>query len=140
MQCVDVNVLVSALRADAPHHDAAYGWLDRAQRGSETVAILVDVAAAAIRVLTNARIWPNPSRPRDVLAALDDLFVSPAVSLIEPPTGRWATFEALASSMDLSGNDIPDALLAASSMTLDADLVTFDRGFDRFEGLRVARP
>jgi toxin-antitoxin system PIN domain toxin len=137
MLCVDVNVLVTALRSDAAQHGAAHDWLDAAQSGDEPACVLTEVAAATVRVLTNPRIWATPSRGEDVLAAIDDLCAGPAFSLVDAPPSRWPRFASLVTSMGLRGNDIPDALLAASSLEMDAVLVTFDRGFLRFPELRV---
>jgi len=33
--------------------------------------------------------------------------------------------------------DVPDALLAAQARAMDAELITFDRGFRDYPGLRV---
>jgi len=138
MLCVDVNVLVSAFRAGSLHHGPAYGWLDAAQRGSEPVVVLAEVAAAATRVLTNPQIWPSPSDPAEVLQAIEDLLASPVVSLMEAPGHRWPIFTELVTGQQLRGNDIPDALLAASVLALGATLVSFDRGFTRFTALELA--
>ena len=137
MLCVDVNVLVCAFRADAAHHAAAVTWLDGAQRGSEPLVILPEVAAGMLRVISNPRIWPEPSPSHEAMTALDDLLASPVVTVREAPSGRWPRFVSLVSSLQLSGNDVPDALLAAAAMELGATFVTFDRGFGRFEGLRL---
>ncbi|MGH8592092.1 MAG: PIN domain-containing protein [Gammaproteobacteria bacterium] len=40
----------------------------------------------------------------------------------------------------LRGNDINDAYLAALALEHDAVLVTADRGFARFSGLRILDP
>ena len=138
MLCVDVNVLVSAFRAGSPHHGPAYGWLDAAQRGPEPVIVFAEVVAAATRILTNPQIWPSPSDPEEVLQAIEDLLASPVVSLMEAPPRRWPIFTELVTGQQLRGNDIPDALLAASVLALGAALVTFDRGFTRFAALELA--
>ena len=39
MQSPDVNVLVSAFRTDATHHERCRGWLDGAVAGREALAI-----------------------------------------------------------------------------------------------------
>jgi predicted nucleic acid-binding protein len=40
----------------------------------------------------------------------------------------------------IKGPDITDAYLAAFAIENDATFVTFDRGFTRFQGLRVLEP
>ena len=46
----------------------------------------------------------------------------------------------LCAKLKLRGNDINDAFLAALSMEYGATLVTADRGFSRFSGVRVVNP
>lgn len=137
MRCVDVNVIVSALRVDAPNHARALAWLEGAQRESESTVILTEVAASSLRILTDRRIWAQPSQAADVVDALTDLAAAPPIRLIDAPSGRWDRFTRLVVSMGLSGTDVPDALLAASAEELGAVLVTFDRGFARFEEIAV---
>ena len=52
-----------------------------------------------------------------------------------PSARRWSLLERWVSTLDLRGNDLPDALLAATAQDLGARLATFDRGFRRFAGL-----
>ena len=137
MLCPDVNVLVLAFRADTSHHQQAHTWLDAAQRGSEPVVVLAEVAAAVVRILTNPRAWAHPSTSTEVLACIDDLVTSPCVVLAEGPVGRWPRFAEMLKSGDFSGNDVPDVFLAAAAIDLGATLVTFDRGFSRFDGLAL---
>lgn len=137
MRCVDVNVIVSALRVDAPHHARALAWLEAAQRESEPTVILAEVAASSVRILTDRRIWAQPSGAADVVDALADLAAAPPIRLVDAPSGRWDRFTHLVVSMGLSGSDVPDALLAAAAQELGAVLVTFDRGFARFKEIAV---
>jgi predicted nucleic acid-binding protein len=46
----------------------------------------------------------------------------------------------LVTSQRLRGSDVPDAYLASVAMEQGATMVTLDRGFRRFEGLRVLDP
>ena len=140
MLCVDVNVLVDAFRADAPHHVAARDWLDAAQRGDDLVVVLPEVIASAMRILTNPRVWVNPGAIDDVVASIDDLAVAKAVVIHEPGPRRWEIFRELLSEHQLHAGDLQDGLLAAAALELGATFVTSDRGFSRFRGLRVLQP
>ena len=53
---------------------------------------------------------------------------------------RWQQFATLVDDLGLRANDVPDALLAATALSLGARLATFDRGFRRFAGLQVLEP
>jgi predicted nucleic acid-binding protein len=49
-------------------------------------------------------------------------------------------FREIVLASGISGPDITDAYLAAFALENDATFVTFDRGFQRFTGLRVFVP
>ena len=140
MLCVDVNVLVNAFRQDAKNHEASRDWLDSAQRGDDLVLLLPEVIASAMRILTNARIWVNPSTIDDVLASIDDLYVSSSLVIHEPGPRRWDIFQSLLREHRLQAGDVQDGLLAAAVLELDATFVTSDRDFSRFRELRLVHP
>jgi hypothetical protein len=49
-------------------------------------------------------------------------------------------FSAYVQELRLTGNDVPDAYLAALAVDHEATLVSLDRGFRRFPGLRLLDP
>ena len=53
---------------------------------------------------------------------------------------HWPNFRGLVEQHGLRGNDIPDAYLAALALEQGATWVTTDRGFARYEGLRLLDP
>ena len=57
MQIVDANVLLYAVNRDAPHHEGARQWLDRALAGSQTVGFAW-VADAGCRPRTHSNERP----------------------------------------------------------------------------------
>jgi toxin-antitoxin system PIN domain toxin len=140
MLCVDVNVLVYAMRDDAEQHDEFRGWLSAACLGPESVGVPAAVLAGTIRVGTNPRIWQHASTPTEALDFVDSLLLQPAVRVL-PTAGRtWDICRGLIREIDARGNDIGDALIAASAIEYGAALATRDRGFARFPGLRVVDP
>jgi predicted nucleic acid-binding protein len=52
----------------------------------------------------------------------------------------WPIFVDLVRRTEARGNGIPDSWLAAQALELGATMVTADRGFARFPGLRVRHP
>ncbi len=55
MVLLDVNVLVTAMRADAPRHAAMKEYLERLRRAPEPFGVSELVLSAALRVLTHPR-------------------------------------------------------------------------------------
>ena len=136
----DVNVLVYAARDDVPDCARYREWLERALLGPEPVAIASPVLAGFLRVVTNPRIFARPSSLDDALRFVDAVLAAPA-AVVPALSGRLAG--ALAEVCRLAGataDRVPDAYLAAIALDLDAELVTADRGFARFQGLRWRHP
>ncbi|MGH8237623.1 MAG: TA system VapC family ribonuclease toxin [Steroidobacteraceae bacterium] len=132
----DINVLVAASRADHPHYTIAREWLEEAIEACESgssIEVLPMVAAGFLRLVTNARVFPNPSPTKEALAFLDVLLAVPGVEM--PESGReWPTLRRLCLDGKLAGNAIPDAWIAAAVKVMNGRLVTFDRGFTRLLG------
>ena len=61
----------------------------------------------------------------------------PTTESTRPGAAAWSHFATLVTALELRGNDITDASLAAQAIQLDAHFVTFDRGFQRFPGLHL---
>lgn len=129
----DINLIVAASRADHVHHRIAITWLNEAIAACESggsIEILPIVAAAFLRLVTNIKVFRNPSPIRDAVAFMDALLATPGVEM--PEIGReWAMLRNLCREGRFSGNDIPDVWIAAAVKTLHGHLVTFDRGFRR---------
>jgi uncharacterized protein len=140
MLLLDVNVCVYAFRAESRGHAELKGWLEQALSGPEPVGLPEQVLAAVIRLVTNHRIYGDPSTPAEALSFCDALLDAPAAMRVRPGERHWAIFHDLVSQHGLRGNAIPDAYLAALALEQGATWVTNDRGFARYEGLRLLDP
>lgn len=140
MILLDVNVILYALRREFPQHAVATEWLTAQLAGPEGIVVPDGVLASATRLLTHHRVLSTPLTPTAALAALSVIRSAPAV--VHPPrlSTRWDHFHRFVDDLGLRANDIPDALLAATAMSLGARLATFDRGFRRFPGLQLIEP
>ncbi len=137
MQSPDVNVLVSAFREDATHHDRCRGWLLAAVSGREQVGLSELVLSGALRVLTHPRVF-HPATPNEAATAfLDALLAQPASVRLRPGSGHWRIFRGLVGTLSLTGNRIPDAYHAALAIEHGCEWVTLDRGFSIYPGLRL---
>lgn len=129
----DVNVLVAAFREDHPQHETALAWLEQA-RGAclqgQTLRLLPMVVAGFLRLVTNRRVFADPDTPQDAVAFIDALLRTPGVELAA--LGReWPLLRALTLNQQLTGNDIPDAWIAAAVQTQGERLCIFDKDFRR---------
>lgn len=127
----DVNVLVAAARSDHPHHDVARNWLEPALTAAVSGApftLMPMVLASVLRLLTSPKVFVQPMPPEAAIAFLDALLAMPGVRLAELGP-EWPRLRQLCLDKQLSGNDLPDAWLAAAVERQGEHLVSFDRDF-----------
>ena len=140
MRCVDANVLVYAHRADLPEHEDYRALLERLANDDEPLG-LPDIALSGyLRVITNRRIFTEPTTPSNAWESLEALIAAPATMRLRPGERHWALFRELAQDIDARGNDVPDAYLAAYAVENNATWLSADRGFARFRRLRWRHP
>ena len=127
----DVNVLVAAFRKDHPQHVGAARWLGHTLNTSTDGQVLrlpVGVISSFLRLVTNVKIFPAPSPVGKAVDFVDWLLEDPSVGILEQ-AHEWPSLRKLALEKNLSANKIPDAHLAALSISLGEPFVTFDKGF-----------
>lgn len=140
MWLFDVNVAVYAMRRDMPEHDAYRIWFEGAAMGVEPLGYSEFVLQAALRIVTNHRVFQQPSRIVDALSFCEAVRSAPAAIRVEPGRRHWTIFSGLLVEHRLAGNAVPDAYLASLALEQNATWVTRDRGFARFGGLRWFDP
>lgn len=137
MQLPDVNVLVYAFREDTPHHAVCRAWLAHALAAPAPVAIADVVCSGFLRVVTHPRVFRTPAPLDTALAFINAVRDSERALHVSPGTRHWDIFSSLSTSAQATGNLIPDAWIAALAVEHGCELVTLDRDFARFDGLRV---
>ena len=140
MRCVDVNILVYAHRPDSQRHEDYRAWLDDARKGGEPLGLIDVVLSGFLRIVTHPRIYREPSPLSKALEFVDVLRQGPTFLPISPGERHWAIFSELCARVEATGNDIPDAFLAALAIENGATWISADRGFSRFPGLRWQHP
>ncbi len=127
----DVNILVAAHHAGHPHHTVAAQWLQNTLKGDERLRVAMPVVAGFLRLVTHPKIFTPPSPIDRAIDFVDWLLEDPRVQLVQPTdhTKEWQQLRKLAQDKQLHGNHIPDAWLAALSLSLGEPFVTFDKGF-----------
>ena len=131
----DVNLWVYAFRPDSPLHGAAQDEIDRGSRSAESFLFCPHVAASFLRLVTNPRIFAQPSDAVEAWDFIDTLESRQRAVRVDLDAMTWGIFKHACLVSRAVGNRVPDVLLAALAIRHDATLVTADRGFARFEGL-----
>lgn len=140
MILLDVNVLVYAHRNDMDQHEGYADWITRVGEGAEPFALGAGPVAGFLRVVTNPRVFTDPTMTETALAFVEGLRESPMCRWVEPGDRWWSIFAGLCHSGGARGNLVPDAQLAAVAIEHGCRLATADRGFARFPGLQWFHP
>lgn len=141
----DVNVLIAASRSDHPHHKAAISALTEAiaacARGG-TLRLMPMVVASFLRLVTNPKVFVQPTPVADAIRFVDALVGVVGVEM-PPLSAEWGIFRILCLEKKSVANDSPDAWLAAAVLHLGEHLVTFDADFRKLlrpTQLTILRP
>ena len=140
MRIVDANVLLFAVNVDVPLHTPAREWMDEALGGLEPVGFTWIVLLAFLRLSTRFGLSP---RPLDFFTAAGvvETWLTARPAVVVHPTPRHLTvLHGLLATLGTAGNLVNDAHLAALALEHGAEVVSFDRDFSRFPGLRWRSP
>ena len=135
----DANVLLYALHVESPSHAACRDWLQSIAAREDMLGLSELVEAALLRI---------PTLPKLQLIPMSAVLGFWGESLWNYPGTRRLTagpihrrqFTEFVATLELSGNDINDAWLAALAVEHQATLVSTDKGFARFPGLSWFNP
>ena len=136
----DVNILVYAHRLEAPEHGRYSEWLTALAAGPAPFGLSELGASGFVRIVTNPKIWDEPTSTEDALEFIERLRRrSNARLLMHGPTS-WELFAGLCREARARGKLIADAYHAALAIEHGCELVTADGDFARFAGLRYRHP
>ncbi|MGD0562833.1 MAG: type II toxin-antitoxin system VapC family toxin [Roseiarcus sp.] len=140
MILADVNVLIYAFRADSPRHATCKPWLDRIVGGDALFGVSTLALSAVARIVTNPRVFVQPSPIEEVFAYCDNLMSQPHCAIVEPGERHWAIFRRICAEAAIRGPRITDAWFAALAIENGCTWITFDRDYARFRELDWREP
>lgn len=132
----DVNILVYAHREEMPQHAISAAWLEQVISGPDRLLLIPSVLTSFIRIATNPRIFKSPTSTATALDFVRIIMDKPDSQVVDIPADRWGDFDLFCRANLVTGDHIADAYLAWSATMVDATLVTMDRDFSRYAGLR----
>jgi len=137
---LDANILLYAYNRAVEHHERAKRWLEAALAGSMPVAFCWPTILAFMRIATNPRAVSRPLSIADARSIVDSWLAVPSAALVLPTERHWEILGRMLEGGQASGPLVSDAHLAALAIEHGATLITNDRDFARFAGLRVEYP
>jgi toxin-antitoxin system PIN domain toxin len=136
----DVNTLLYAVNSASDQHATAVKALKEGFAGPRGVAFTWIVLLAFLRLSTRSGIFPKPLSVEDALRVIERWLDHPQAQVAHPGEQHYEILARLLKAAGVAGNLTTDAHLAALAIEHDATVLSFDRDFARFEGLRWALP
>jgi toxin-antitoxin system PIN domain toxin len=137
---VDANVLLYAVDEQSRAHTAARSWLEEALNGSRRVGLPWQSLLAFVRIVTHPRALAAPLTPPDAWSFVADWLDAPAAWVPQPGRGYRDILGRLVCDLDLRGNLVSDAALAALALEHGLAVVSADSDFARFRELTWLNP
>jgi uncharacterized protein len=98
------------------------------------------VLLAFIRVGTNPAILPTPMTVAEAVGQVEAWLAAPAAVVAHPSARHASLLRGFLGPTGTAGNLTTDAHLAALAIELGAEIVSYDRDFGRFAGVRHRLP
>lgn len=137
---VDANILLYAVDEESRFHEAALSWLESALNGPRRVGIPWPSLTAFVRIATNPRALREPLAPEEAWDFVEDWLDAPSVWVPVPGRGHREVLGRLVRDLDLRGNLVSDAVLAALCIEHGLQIVSADSDFARFTELTWLNP
>jgi uncharacterized protein len=136
----DANVLVYAYSSNAVRHRDYKEWVQAMVSGPEPYAVSDFALTGMVRIVTSPRIFSEPAPIEHALEFAGAVRAQPHAVVISAGSAFWPVFSALCQEPGVQGKLVPDAHLAALAIEHGCELITTDRDFARFKGLRWRHP
>jgi len=137
---VDANIMLYAVDETSTFHEASRGWLEAALNGNRRVGIPWSSATAFVRIATHPRALRSPLTPPEAWSYVEDWLDAPTTWIPAPGPGYRKILGRLIRELDLHGNLVSDAALAALCIEHGLTIISADSDFARFSEVHWVNP
>ena len=136
----DVNTLLYAVNRTSDQHAVALKALVRGFADPRGIGFAWTALLAFQRLSTRRGIFPRPLSVEDALRVVEHWLGHPRAHVAHPGERHAEILGRLLRSAGTAGNLTTDAHLAALAIEHGATVLSFDRDFARFPGLKWTNP
>jgi toxin-antitoxin system PIN domain toxin len=141
MVALDTNILVYAARKETPNHAAALKLLRGLAEGTTPWAIPWPCLYEFLKVVTHPAIFRAPTPLDEAVDDAEALLDSPTLSMLGQGPSHRGHLRRMVLGAGAAGNRVHDAHVAALVLEHGVtELLTADRDFARFPGVRARNP
>lgn len=138
---IDANILLYASDTASPWHPAAKVFIESRAEDPDILCFTWPVIMAYQRIATHPGIFTNPLSPKLAWGNIENLLALPRTRVVGESESFAATYQKVTSHTFTSGNNVPDAHIAAILLEHGVRrLYTADTDFRKFEFLEVINP
>lgn len=137
---LDANVLLYAADQESPHHHRSITWLRAAFEGGRRIGLPWQTIGAFLRISTHPRLFAQPLTAAAAWSMVQRWLDAPTCWVPTAGERTAVILGELIAGLDLRGNLVPDAQLAALAIEHGVPVVSADTDFARFSGLLWINP
>jgi len=136
----DINILVYAYDSASDDHEACSNWLESVLNGDDPVCFSWHTILGLMHILTTVRMVKNAFTAKEAMQIGDDLMATPVSRILLPGDQHFNIFRQLVNETGISGARLSDAHIAALAIEHGATVVSKDRDFRAFDGVKLINP
>jgi toxin-antitoxin system PIN domain toxin len=137
---LDANVLVYSIDRSSPHHGRCADWVRSAFTGPRRIALPWQTIGAFLRIATHPRVFSRPLSSNQAWSHIEKWLAAPNCWIPEATERTARILGDLINELDVRGNVVTDAQLAALVMEHGVPVVSADSDFARFPEIRWINP
>jgi len=137
---VDGNLLLYATDSHSRFHAVAKSWLWEQLNGSRRVGLPWQNLGTFLRLSTHPRVFERPLSPAQAWRSVSAWLSAPTAWIPEPGPKYAALLGNLIVDYEVTGNLVPDAMLAALALEHGLTICSADSDFASFAGVRWENP
>jgi len=137
---LDANILLYAFDSKSVFHKIALSYLEEAINTQAVVGLSWLTVLAFVRITTSSKSLVRPLSFQAASQIIVELLEQDSVKIIDPSPEFWKAFVTGSLKAQVKGGLTTDAFLAALAIERGLTLVSADKDFLRFEGLKLFNP
>lgn len=137
---LDANVLLYSVDRSSRHHPRCAGWVQSAFTGPRRIALPWQTIGAFLRIATHPRVFSRPLSSNEAWSHVANWLAVPNCWIPEATERTARILGQLITELDIRGNVVTDAQLAALSIEHGVPVVSVDSDFARFGEIRWINP
>jgi uncharacterized protein len=137
---LDANVLLYSVDRSSRHHAPCADWVRRAFAGPRRIALPWQTIGAFLRIATHPRVFSRPLSSSQAWLHVSNWLMAPSCWIPEATERTAQILGKLIYELDVRGNLITDAQLAALAIEQGVPVISVNSDFARFSEIHWMNP